>query len=226
MIIDADVHISPTPQGGNSVTVDELLRRMDRAGVERALTWLQPPYERGEVTQGNAYVYQAARAHPDRIVGFGWTDPSLGVERAKDEARRCVEEYGFPGVKLNGAQNDFVIDDPEISLPVIETIAALGVALALHIGADAYERTHPSRAGAIARRFPELPILMVHMGGAAFHDLSRAAIETAQACPNLTIVGSAVRPIPILRAIKTLGAERVGTCRSSTLASPKRQTAR
>ncbi|HET8524495.1 MAG TPA: hypothetical protein VFL82_14760, partial [Thermomicrobiales bacterium] len=61
MIIDGDVHISPTPQGGNSVTIDELLRRMDRSGVEKAVTWLQPPYQRGEIDQGNAYVHRAMR---------------------------------------------------------------------------------------------------------------------------------------------------------------------
>ncbi|MGH2557643.1 MAG: amidohydrolase family protein [Thermomicrobiales bacterium] len=209
MLIDADCHISPTPQGGNSVTIDQLLRRMDRSEVERALTWLQPPYERGQVDQGNAYVHEAMRAHPDRILGFGWADPNLGVERAKETARRCVEEYSFFGVKLNGAQNWFVIDDATISLPVVEEIAKLGVILALHIGADAYENTHPARAGHIAELFPEIPILMIHMGGAAFHDLSRAAIEVAQKHPNITIIGSAVRPIPILRAIKALGAERV-----------------
>ena len=36
MIIDADVHLSPTPERGISIKVDELLRRMDRAGVEKA----------------------------------------------------------------------------------------------------------------------------------------------------------------------------------------------
>lgn len=209
MLIDADCHIAPTPQGGNSVTIDELLRRMGRSGVEQAVTWLQPPYERGQIDQGNAYVHEAMQAHPDRILGFGWADPNLGVERAKETARRCVEEYGFFGVKLNGAQNGYVIDDPILALPVVEEIAKLGVILALHIGADAYEQTHPTRAGHIAELYPELPVLMIHMGGAAFHDLSRAAIEVAQAHPNITIIGSAVRAIPILRAVKTLGAERV-----------------
>jgi predicted TIM-barrel fold metal-dependent hydrolase len=149
------------------------------------------------------------REHPDRILGFGWADPNLGVERAKETVRRCVDEYNFFGVKLNGAQNAFVIDDPEHALPVVEAIAKTGAVLALHIGADAYEQTHPSRAGTIARLFPELRILMVHMGGAAFHDLSRAAIEVAAAYPNITIIGSAVRAIPILRAVTTLGANRV-----------------
>ncbi|MDP9362698.1 MAG: amidohydrolase family protein [Chloroflexota bacterium] len=209
MIIDGDVHISPTPQGGNSIGIDELLRRMDRAGVAKAVTWLQPPYVRHEIDAGNAYVASAMRDHPDRIIGFGWADPNLGVERAIDDVRRAVEEHGFFGVKLNGAQNDFRIDDPYLAMPVVEAVARAGVALALHVGADAYDQTHPSRVATIARAFPELRILVVHMGGAAFHDLSAAAIDVAQAHPNLTLVGSAVRAIPILRAVKTLGAERV-----------------
>ncbi|MEA2582136.1 MAG: uncharacterized protein QOF33_221 [Thermomicrobiales bacterium] len=69
-IVDADTHISPTPQGGNSVTIEELLRRMDRAGVDKALTWLQPPYLRDETETGNAYVHWAMRDHPDRIQGI------------------------------------------------------------------------------------------------------------------------------------------------------------
>lgn len=209
MVIDADVHISPSPQGGNSIGVDELLRRMDRAGVAKAVTWLQPPYVRSEIDAGNAYVAQAMRDHPDRILGFGWADPNLGVAKAIADVRRAVEEYGFFGVKLNGAQNFFRIDDPELAMPVIEAVAAAGVILALHVGADAYDQTHPARVATIARRFPDLPILVVHMGGAAFHDLSAAAIAVARDHPNLTLVGSAVRAIPILTAIETLGADRV-----------------
>lgn len=208
MIIDADVHISPTPEGGNSITADELLRIMDRAGVDKALTWLQPPYMR-EIRAANRYVYESVRRYPDRLLGFGWADPHLGLEHARDEIRRCVEEYGFYGVKLNGAQNSFYIDDPQLSLPLIEEIAQTGRLLAFHIGTDAYEATHPFRLAKIARRFPQTPILMIHMGGVGFHDLSDAAIEFAAECPNITLVGSAVRPINVLKAIKRLGAGRV-----------------
>ncbi len=208
-IFDADCHISPTFQGGVSISYDELVRRMDRAGVERALTWLQPPYERGRVDDGNAYVAKAQKAHPDRIAGFGWADPRLGVDRALDAVRRCIGGYGFPGVKLNGAQNEFVIDDDSLSMPVIEEIARLGGMLALHIGGDSPENTHPWRAGRIARQYPELQILIVHIGGAAFHDLSRACIDVAAEHLNMTLIGSAVRAQSIIRAIKTLGPERV-----------------
>jgi hypothetical protein len=207
-LIDADVHISPTPQGGNSITIDELLRRMDRSGVEKAVTWLQPPYIRSEIDAGNAYVVHAMREHPDRILGFGWADPNLGVERAIEDTRRALDR-GCYGVKLNGAQNGYPIDDPRLAMPVIEEIARAQSVLALHVGADAYDHTHPARVVTIARAFPELRILVVHMGGAAFHDLSVAAIAVAREYPNLTLIGSAVRAIPILTAIRTLGADRV-----------------
>jgi predicted TIM-barrel fold metal-dependent hydrolase len=208
MIIDADVHISPTSERGVSIGYEELLRRMDRANVDMAVTWLQPPYRR-EVEPANAYVYEAMQQHTDRILGFGWADPNLGVDAAKETVKRCIHEYGFHGVKLNGAQNSFFIDDPTLSLPVIEEIAETGKLLAFHVGADAYEHTHPFRVAKIAKIFPDTQILMVHMGGAAYADLSRAAIEMAQEHANLTLIGSAVRSVRVLEAIKALGSTRV-----------------
>jgi predicted TIM-barrel fold metal-dependent hydrolase len=208
MIIDGDTHISPTGEDAYAITFDELIRRMDRSGVAKALAWLRPPYGR-EIDESNAYVYQATQQHPDRILGFGWADPRLGVDTAKNAVRRCVETYGFYGVKLNGAQNSYYIDDPQISLPVIEEIAKYDTLLAFHVGADAFEATHPFRVAKIARLFPEVQILMVHMGGVGHADLSNAAIEMAQQCPNLTLIGSSVRATAILKAIKLLGAHRV-----------------
>jgi len=208
MIIDADVHISPTKESGNSIGVEELLARMDKAQVDKALTWLQPPYTR-EIDAANRYVYDAMKNHPDRILGFGWADPNLGVEKAKETVKRCIYEYGFYGVKLNGAQNSYYIDDPNLALPVIEEIAGTGKMLAFHVGADAYEHTHPFRVGKIAKMYPEMHILMVHMGGVAFADISDAAIEIAQQYPNIILIGSAVRTTRILKAIKVLGASRV-----------------
>ena len=205
MIIDADCHISPHPEG---ITIEELLRRMDRAGVEKAVTWLQPPYRR-EIDEANEYVHRAMQAHPDRILGFGWADPNLGVDKARDTVRKCVETYGFYGVKLNGAQNSFFIDDPALSLPVIEEIAGTGKLLAFHVGADAPEHTHPFRVAKIARTHPDVTILCAHMGGVGHHDLSAAMIEFARECPNLHLIGSAVRDVHVLDAIRTLGPERV-----------------
>lgn len=208
MIIDADAHISPTGESSVDITIDQLLRHMDRAGVDKAITWLRPPYMR-EIAPSNRYVYEAMRDYPDRILGFGWVDPHLGVERMKDEIKRCVEEYGFYGIKLNGAQNSFYIDDPKMSLPLIEAVAKTGKHLAFHIGTDAYEATHPYRLGKIAKLFPDTHMFMIHMGGVGFADLSNAAVEVIADNPNITGIGSALRHIHVLTAIKKLGAHRV-----------------
>lgn len=208
-IIDADCHISPSPESGNSIGREELLARMDRAGVAKALVWLQPPYRRDGIEASNRYVYESASLHPDRFLGFGWADPSLGVEHAVREARRCLSDYGFRGVKLNGAQNGFPIDDPERALPVIDAIAEAGGVLAFHIGADSYNNTHPWRLAKVSDRHPRLPILAVHMGGASFDDMSDLVIEAAASRPSITLIGSAVRSIPILKAVRKLGPDRV-----------------
>ena len=191
MIIDADVHISPL-SGDNRISADEALRRMDRAGVDKALTWLQPSYI-PQVAEQNAYIYRSMKQHPDRFLGFGWANPHLGLEVAKEEIKRCVYDYGFYGVKLNGAQNHYHIDDPALSLPLVKEIAKTGRLLAFHVGADAFERTHP----------------VVHMGGSGVPDLSDAAIEFAQECPNMHLVGSCIFATRVWKAIQTLGADRV-----------------
>jgi uncharacterized protein len=208
LIVDADVHLSPTNEGGVGITIEELIAQMDAAGVDRALAWLQPPYLR-HTDEANAYVAQATRQHPDRIIGFGWVDPHLGLDAGRETIRRCLNEYGFHGIKLNGAQNSFFIDHPTLALPVVDEIARAGTVLALHVGADAFEHTHPFRVGKLARLYPEMPILMVHMGGVGHADLTAAALEIAQEHDNITFIGSAVKSRPILRAVRTLGPQRL-----------------
>jgi predicted TIM-barrel fold metal-dependent hydrolase len=204
MIIDADTHIAPT---GGAFAVEKLVERAAAAGVARCLTWLRPDYDGTGIETHNAYVYESVKRYPDKLYGFGWADPTVGVEHAKDMVRRCVSDYGLCGVKLNGAQN-FTIDDPALALPVIEEIARTGTRLAFHIGPDAYEGTHPLRAERVARLFPELRILMVHMG---MHDttMNKAVIEVAGRCPGMTLVGSGTRMRSVLDAIRVLGADRV-----------------
>lgn len=205
MIIDADTHITPTGEG---IIIEELINRLDRAKIDKALVWLQPPYMRN-IEDLNEYVYKATKEYPSRLLGFGWADPNFGLQQSKAVIKRCIDDYGFYGIKLNGAQNNFYIDDPEKSLPVIEEIAKTGKILALHVGADAYEHTHPFRVNKIANMYPEMQILMVHMGGAGLPNLSRAAIEVAKANENITIIGSAISTKDIYAAIQELGSHRV-----------------
>lgn len=207
MIIDADCHISSSKFDNLALTAPELVEQLDREGVQRALVWLRPPYDKA-IDAENRAVYAAMKAYPQRLLGFGWTNPMLGKGHALDTIRRGFEEYGFYGIKFNGAQDGYVINDPSVLL-LIEAAAAYGKPIAFHIGADFYENTHPYRLGAIAALFPQTQFLMVHMGGAGLPALNRSAVEMAQQHANITLIGSSIGDRPVLDALQALGSARV-----------------
>lgn len=207
-IVDADVHISPRVEKGHDGSIDTTLRKMDRAGVEKALVWLIPPYMR-DISESNTYVHKAMTEYPDRFYGVGWADPRQGVQKAIDEAKKCIEEYNMFGVKLNGDEHGFCIDDPVLSIPVLEVIAKSGKAIGFHVGANAYEFTHPYRVMKVAKMFPDTKILCAHMGGCAHVDLGHAMVEVAMECPNVVLIGSNINTLAIWNAINELGPSRV-----------------
>jgi hypothetical protein len=92
MFIDADCHIS-SRQTGPGIDIDELLRRMDEVGVDRAVCWPMVSYTR-EMASDNLAIYEGVRAFPDRIINLGGVNPLLGLEEAQDELRalqsRCT----------------------------------------------------------------------------------------------------------------------------------------
>lgn len=207
IIADADTHIS-SETTGKRIPAEELIRRMDAAGIERALVWLHPNQTEDEpcdVDAQNAYIARMARVHTGRLMPMGWVDPR---KTARSDLRGCIrrqrEEYGFHGVKLNGAQNFYDLADEMLVLPAAEEIARAGGLMAFH--SDAGENTHPDKVAAIAARYPEVPVLLVHMGVTA----CEAAVQAAVRCPNITLIGSGMkdyRHVDMARQI--LGAKRV-----------------
>lgn len=208
MIIDADTHITNYDEG-NSISASQLIEQMDLAGIDKSLTWIQPPYIRSNLPSTLRYLYSASKEFSKRIIPFGWADPHLGIEESKELIRRSIEEYGFMGIKLNGAQNEFPIDSDYWSIPLVEEIARHQAIVAFHCGADVRDYTHPYRMRTVVKKFPDTHFFMIHMGGASFMDFSEAAIDVAAECPNITLIGSAIRSIPLIKAITVLGPERI-----------------
>ena len=171
MIIDADCHISPTFEGGNSITIDELLRRMDNAGVDKALTWLAAALRARGRPGESPMSTRPTRKYPDRILGFGWADPNLGVEQAKDDGPPVHRGVRLPRRQAERRpERAIAIDDPQTA-PArwLKRSPSPARHWRFTSGRTPIERTHPFRA---AKSRPhvsaDLPILMVHMGGASF----------------------------------------------------------
>jgi len=88
-------------------------------------------------------------------------------------------------------------------------VAKAGKIIAFHCGAEAPVYTDPARASRIAKLYPDLRIIMVHMGGIIEPDMSEKVIAAAKECPNMMLVGSVI-PMPrVANGIHKLGAERI-----------------
>jgi predicted TIM-barrel fold metal-dependent hydrolase len=222
LVIDADTHATDPAslpvearrrceEGGDyyhgrPVSAEDLIREMDGAGVDMALTWQNPlatAYS-GELEQNtraleaaNRYVRDTARRYPDRFIPAGWVDPKgCGLENALAMVKLLVEEFGFFIVKLNPAQNRFPIDGPEVAA-VVDRIVQLGATPAFHFGADT-PYTPAEGLRRVAQRHAGHPVLAVHMGGGGasygaaeqlYADARRLGLE----CPNVHYVFSAKR---------------------------------
>lgn len=208
MIFDTDTHMSPYRNFPKAISASELDDRLAEANVDKALCWLLPQ-DVDDVSESNQYIYESCKTR-SRFVPFGWANIMEGEEKALRDTAVCMDEYGFRGVKLNGAQNYYPID----SLPamhVCEQIAKRNGIIAFHIGYDEPLMTSPFRAATVAQAFPQTPIIMVHMGGASSssENASRRVIDVAKLCPNMYLTGSAIETCCVQLAIEELGAHRV-----------------
>lgn len=193
LVIDGDTHLtdlslltgdiqeryesSTNYYHGKLISAEDGLTEMDMAGVDCALCWQNPAAiaygDDGEANfqmllAANRYIHEVAAQYKPRLLPAGWTDPkALGLEGALKLNRICVNELGFPIVKLNPAQNAYPIDS-ELVFKTVENIVELGATPAFHYGGDS-EYTPAEGLEKVAQAFPQSRIIAVHMGGGGSH---------------------------------------------------------
>lgn len=197
MLIDFHYHLADTADA-----VDELLRDMDRSGVEKTLLMGGPgdaywEYRRCRFAP-NAKVLAAVRAHPDRLIGNVFVDPR------EPEAARVLEQYlgeGFRAAKMFPPAGFSPSD--ERCFPLYEVAERQAVPILVHTGqtnitllsddpkvrrATDSRFAHPMNLDWVARLYPKLPFVLAHCGYPFFME----AWSVAHANPNvhLDISGS------------------------------------
>lgn len=215
---------------GRPLLSEHLLGTMDRAGVDMALCWQNPAAltyveskdENGRLlARANDRIAALADAHPTRVIPAGWTDPkALGVRKAVELARSCVQVRGMAVVKMNPAQNSFSIDDPMV-LEVVDEIVSLGAIPTFHFGSDT-PHTPADGLAIVAERHPQHPLIAVHMGGGGGHFVEaeatyQAARQLGLTHPNIFYILSAIRDPHIESAL--LAYAEAGTPFVSNLAA-------
>lgn len=189
--------------------LEHTLTAMDAAGVERALlsAWVGP---RGAMIS-NDEVAEWVGAYPERLVGIGSVDIARPMQ-AVAEARRCVGELGFKGIRVLPWLWELPPTD-RLFYPVYAACAELGVPFCTQIGHTGplmpSEVGRPIYLDRVALDFPELVIVGGHIG----YPWTEEAIAVATKHEKVYIDTSAYTikryPPEIVRYLKSNGKKKV-----------------
>jgi predicted TIM-barrel fold metal-dependent hydrolase len=204
-IIDTHVHLCDDDSFRHTLELERA------AGVERMVVSCLEPCDGcykptpEQFRQDNARVYEWMKREPGFVEGWVYVNPQHGKE-ALEEIERGVSEYGMLGIKL---ECGCVCTDARCDA-IMQKAADLGVPVLQHTwfkitGCLPGEST-PADVAVSARRFPQVRIIMAHMGG----DWQRG-VRAVRDLPNVLvdISGSIVDCGMIEEGVAELGAERV-----------------
>jgi predicted TIM-barrel fold metal-dependent hydrolase len=205
MIVDSRVYLGSCLFGYGQ-TVHQVLSKMDRLGIDRAvLVPAKPPaYHLGPA---NDLVAECVAQHPHRFVGLCRVDPWQG-EGAVAEARRCLGELGACGLYLDPWEENFQINE-DLVAPLVEEAGGHGRPVVVNAGH--VRVSHPTQIWDLARRFPG--VQFVAGNGGQINICGMLLSETRrmlEACSNVTIDTAGTYREDFLEEIVTeVGEERV-----------------
>lgn len=215
VVADGYVHLFPEPvlMGGRLLhhTADQLVGQMDRNGVDLSLVVTRPAAFGGfdAVVRAHDEVADAVAAYPTRLVGAAWFAPRHGAAGLAELARR-LEADAFCALVLHAEQEQLNLDDADLD-PAVELAADRGLPVIAPTSL-ATRGAEPWRLVRLARRFPEVPFVLSHLGADGGMLQSLEAARIAEQAPNILVDGSDTVTDPFatyLGPARLLGPERV-----------------
>lgn len=157
----------------NGVEMDEYLRKMDRAGIERSLlvaVRAGDPRMKGSFEIPYEAVAQWCRRHPDRFSGLAGIDITRGMQGLRD-LEHAVRELGFVGAHVYPHWFRLAPNEA-LYYPYYAKCCELDVPIMMQVGQNLiYQKdvrlpsvARPILLDPIAIDFPELKLLGIHIG--------------------------------------------------------------
>ncbi|MCL1939118.1 MAG: amidohydrolase family protein [Desulfovibrionaceae bacterium] len=194
--IDAHAHVGYFGSWCDvGLTADAMVEAMREYGIEKSI--ISHP--------DNAVTCEALRAYPDRFAALAWLDPTQG-EAAVSECERLMSEHGFSGLKLHPLFNAYTANDAVV-FPLMEVARQHDLPVFIHSGHAPFSL--PWSIGQLAELFPDVRIVMVHMGHG--HGVYiQAALDISKKYPNIFLENSGMpMHTKIREAYLTVGPERI-----------------
>ncbi len=217
--MNADGGARPGPEGQRAWRIDCEVHMGEFRGD--LYTWLGRAIEAAELesllaAQGFdlAIVMPAVAQRPDndevgrgirgssRLRGFAMVNP-YDDDGGVYELERAAGEWDAAGLKLVPLRHGYECDG-SVPLRVMRCAERLELPVSIHSGAH---YCLPWQIGALARRFPSVPVIMDHMGWRYYVE---GAMDVAAETPNVYLETAMVSmPGYIRMAVDRLGADRV-----------------
>jgi hypothetical protein len=196
--MDFEVYLNTNvPAAERQTALAELFANEDAAGIEYAVVMPSPT-----PAPSNRALFETAGGER-RAILCCQVNPNDG-RAALAEIRQSATEWGMRVLKIMPAIYQVHLSS-ELASQLVTLARELGLVVNIHSGS---EISHPLAIGLLARRFPDVTVLMDHMG---YREWVGDAIEVARDCPNVYLgtTIAAVEPSVVERAVRAVGPERV-----------------
>lgn len=155
------------------ISLEEMLRRMDAAGIERSMliaAKVGPAGHRACYHVPYGLVAEAVRRHPDRFLALAGIDPTEGMNGVR-ALERAVRDDGFIGAHVYPHWFELAPDHARY-YPFYAKCVELDVPIQMQVGQSlVYDKSFPRRSvgrpitiDSVACDFPELKIVGIHIG--------------------------------------------------------------
>jgi uncharacterized protein len=178
MVIDCHVHVYPQEvaqklipkvesvygaMARHPATVEGILPAMKKAGIEKSVV-LSSINRPENVVSFNSWCAEVQKSHPE-LLFFGGMHPDF--ESPLEELER-IKGLGLFGIKMHPNAQRFYPDE-ERFFPLYEMLVELDLPAAFHCGDEFIHvepiYAHPRRFTQVLESFPDLTILLAHLGG-------------------------------------------------------------
>ncbi|MGX9349264.1 MULTISPECIES: amidohydrolase family protein [unclassified Microbacterium] len=210
--IDVHAHIGRTVANGIGQSVDELIARMDRAGISEALP---SPAAADRQVDGiadtrrmNDLVAAAVAEHPERFpAGLGLVEVRH-EEHAVHELVRIIDDLGLAGISVHPTLEGYYLDTPLRVDPLWEVLDDRGALCLMHSSPDPGSGEAPAAVRSVVSRFPRVTTFLGH----AFltPDQKSASIEIVREFPHVYFdVAYQSDPAMTASLVEEVGSEKV-----------------
>ena len=186
-------------------TAEDILHSMDLLGIDMCCVTHHMGIS-SDYQMGNTLAAEAMKQYPGRFMAYTTLNPH-NPERVLDELKRCFYDYGSRLIKFHPLLHQYPITGGGY-IPALEFAERCNAPVLIHTWVMGDEFSSLNLFEEVAKRFPDVPLLMGHVGGPMG---AWRAIEIARECNNVYLDQTQSESVIGLyeRLVREVGASRI-----------------